>query len=99
MTASTVSSSSAVASGRTSVEPAVYVPARSSRGLWRDAWRRLLRNRLAVAGMILIAFVILVALLADVLPLPDPTYQFPASSYAGPSAAHPLGSDQLGRDV
>src|SRR5438128_1974756 len=90
---------SAVASGRLAVEPAVYTPARTSRGLWRDAWRRLLRNRLAVAGMLLIGFVILIAILADVLPLPDPTYQFPSSSYARPSAAHLLGADQLGRDV
>jgi len=49
--------------------------------------------------MLLIAFVVLVALLADVLPLPDPTFQFPNSSYARPTAAHLLGNDQLGRDV
>ena len=77
----------------------MYTPARSSRGLWRDAWRRLLRNKLAVFGLILIAFVVLVALLADVLPLPDPAYQFPNSSYARPTAAHLLGNDQVGRDV
>jgi oligopeptide transport system permease protein len=91
--------STAVASGRVGVEPAIYTPSRSSRGLWRDAWRRLLRNKLAVAGMMLIGVVILIAILADVLPLPDPTYQFPASSYARPSAAHLLGNDQVGRDV
>jgi oligopeptide transport system permease protein len=97
-TASTPSSS-AVASGRIAVEPAIYTPARTSRGLWRDAWRRLLRNKLAVAGMVLIVAAVLVALLADVLPLPDPTFQFPNSSYARPSAAHLLGNDQVGRDV
>lgn len=91
--------STAVASGRVGVEPAIYTPSRSSRGLWRDAWRRLLRNRMAVAGMILIGLVLLIAIFADVLPLPDPTYQFPASSYARPSAAHLLGNDQVGRDV
>jgi len=91
--------STAVASGRVGVEPAIYTPARSSRGLWRDAWRRLLKNKLAVAGMLLIGLVILIAILADVLPLPDPTYQFPARSYARPSAAHLLGNDQVGRDV
>jgi oligopeptide transport system permease protein len=91
--------STAVASGRVGVEPAIYTPARSSRGLWRDAWRRLLRNRMAVAGMVLIGLVLLIAIFADVLPLPDPTYQFPASSYARPSAAHLLGNDQVGRDV
>ena len=55
----------------------VYAPPRTSRGLWRDAWRRLLRNKLAMAGLVFIAFMVLVALLADVLPLPDPTFQFP----------------------
>lgn len=99
MSASSVTSPSSLAAGRPDLEPAVYVPPRSSRGLWRDAWRRLLKNRLAVAGMVLIAFVILVALLADVLPLPDPTYQFPNSSYAQPTVGHLLGNDQLGRDV
>src|SRR5579864_2077911 len=97
-TAATPSPTS-VASGRLGAAPEVYTPARSSRGLWRDAWRRLLRNKLALAGMIFIAFVVVVALLADVLPLADPTFQFPASSYARPSAAHWLGMDQLGRDV
>src|ERR1051326_3533681 len=98
-TASNAPSSSALASGRIAVEPAVYTPARTSRGLWRDAWRRLLRNKLAVVSMILIAAVVVVALLADVLPLDDPTFQYPNSSYAAPSAAHLLGTDQLGRDV
>jgi oligopeptide transport system permease protein len=49
--------------------------------------------------MIFIGFVVIIALLADVLPLADPTFQFPSSSYARPSAAHPLGMDQIGRDV
>jgi oligopeptide transport system permease protein len=92
-------SPSTLGTGRLGVEPAVYVPARTSRGLWRDAWRRLLRNKLAVASVILISIVVLIALLADVLPLDDPTFQYPNSSYAAPSAAHLLGTDQLGRDV
>jgi oligopeptide transport system permease protein len=59
----------------------------------------LLRNKLALAGMVVIGAIMLIALLADVLPLPDPTYQFPASSYARPGAAHLLGNDSVGRDV
>jgi peptide/nickel transport system permease protein len=41
--------------------------------------------------------VVLAALLANVLPLPDPTAI--GSPRMGPSAAHPLGTDVLGRDL
>jgi oligopeptide transport system permease protein len=85
--------------GQSADEPVVYVAPRTSRGLWRDAWRRLRHNHLAMAGLVFIASMALVALCADVLPIPDPTIQFPNSSYAAPSAAHLLGNDQLGRDL
>src|SRR3954467_9173288 len=94
------SSPTSLATGRpTAADAHVYIPPRTSRGLWRDAWRRLLSNKLAMAGLVFIAFMVLVALLADVLPLPDPTYQFPSSSFARPSAAHWLGNDEVGRDL
>ncbi len=41
------------------------VLARPPENLWRDAWRRLLQNRLALAGGILIIVLALVALFAD----------------------------------
>ena len=41
-------------------------PARSST-LWRDAWRRLKRNRLAMAGGIVVVLLCLIAIFADVL--------------------------------
>ena len=76
-----------------------YVPARTSRGLWRDAWRRLLRNRLAVAGMVFIFFMVLVAILAPLISPYDPNLLFPGQSYGRPSATHWLGTDDVGRDV
>ena len=100
--ATTVASSSAtsVAAGRPSASDSLaHVPPRTSRGLWRDAWRRLVRNKLAMGGLVFIAFMVLVAVLADILPLADPTYQFPSSSYARPSAQHLLGTDEVGRDL
>jgi oligopeptide transport system permease protein len=68
-------------------------------GAWRGAFRRLRNNRLAsVSGL----FIIALALAAVVLPhlLPD-TYaeQNYDVVYTSPSAAHIMGTDQLGRDI
>jgi oligopeptide transport system permease protein len=79
--------------------PEVRVPARTSRGLWRDAWRRLLRNKLAVAGLVLIVGMVFVAVFAPVLAPYDPNRLFPGQSYANPSSAHWMGTDDVGRDV
>ena len=70
-----------------------------SSGLWRDAVRRLLRNRLAVAGGAVVIMLCLVALLADVLaPLPYTKTNFGRLNEP-PSRDYPLGTDQLGRDL
>ena len=67
--------------------------------LWRDAVRRLLRNRLAMAGGIVIALLCLIAIFADVLaPLPYTKTNFGRLNEA-PSHDYPLGTDQLGRDL
>jgi oligopeptide transport system permease protein len=96
--ATTVSTTTAPARPTTRQSEA-YIPPRSSRGLWRDAWRRLLRNKMAVAGIVFIAFMVLVAILADVLAPYDPNQLFPGTSYARPNAQHWLGTDDVGRDV
>jgi oligopeptide transport system permease protein len=67
--------------------------------LWRDAWRRLRKNRLAVAGMVLLGLVVLIAVAG---PLFSPyTYdaQDTALGATGPSSSHWLGTDPLGRDL
>lgn len=67
--------------------------------LWRDAWRRLKRNRLAVgSGVFLVLFV--VACFAGPL-LTSVTYSDQNLAYGaqGPTAAHPFGTDYLGRDL
>lgn len=73
--------------------PAVpAIPARR----WRPAWRR---SPLTVAGLILIATLILVALAAPLIAPADPLKQVLSLRLKPPSAAHWLGTDQLGRDV
>jgi oligopeptide transport system permease protein len=67
--------------------------------LWQNAWRRLLRNKLAVAGGSVIMLLALVAIFADVL---APAYYTEVNfsrNYEFPSREFPLGTDHLGRDV
>jgi oligopeptide transport system permease protein len=67
--------------------------------LWRDALRRLLRNRLAMAGGIVVLLLCLIAIFADVLsPLPYTKTNFSRLN-EGPTRDYPLGTDQLGRDL
>jgi oligopeptide transport system permease protein len=74
------------------------LPARSS-SLWRDGFRRLMRNKLAMAGGIVIILLCLVAIFADLLaPLPYTKTNFARLNEA-PSRDYPLGTDQLGRDL
>jgi oligopeptide transport system permease protein len=81
---------------------AVPVEARDairSSSLGRDAVRRLLRNRLAVAGGAMVVALCLVAIFADVLaPLPYTKTNFSRLNET-PSRDYPLGTDQLGRDM
>ena len=71
----------------------------SSSGLWRDAWRRLIRNRLAVAGGVTVILLCLVAIFADFIAPYSYTKPNFGRIYDFPSRDYPLGTDQLGRDV
>lgn len=67
--------------------------------LGRDAWRRLRKNRLAVAGMILLTLVALAALVGPWLCPYTYDEQDTALGAAAPSVRHWLGTDPLGRDL
>ena len=67
--------------------------------LWQNAWRRLIRNKLAVAGGITVILFCLVAILADFLAPQSYTKPNFGRLYEFPSRDFPLGTDQLGRDV
>src|SRR5881275_1061681 len=82
---------------------AVAVPVEETRirssSLWRDGARRLLRNRLALAGGIVVVLLCLVAIFADFLALLPYTKSNFGRLNEAPSREFPLGTDQVGRDL
>ena len=62
-------------------------------------WSRLRRNRMAVAGLVLVMGLFAVALLAPWLAPYDPNFIDLKQVLMPPSPAHLLGTDTLGRDV
>ena len=74
-------------------------PSTQTSNLWRDAWRRLLRNKLAVVGGVTVILLCLVAIFADFIAPYSYTKANFGKIYEFPSREFPLGTDQLGRDV
>ncbi|MGH2794508.1 MAG: ABC transporter permease [Actinomycetota bacterium] len=64
-----------------------------------DTWRRLRKNKLAIAGLVIIAVVVLCAVFADIIATQPTEGFFPDDAREGPSASHWFGTDELGRDV
>ena len=72
---------------------------RQNTGLWVDSFRRLRRNRLAVAGGITIILFVLAAAFAPLIaPQNYATSDFDAA-FAAPGQRYPLGADFIGRDM
>src|SRR5947209_16383801 len=68
-------------------------------GRWYRLWLQFRRNNLAMAGLIVAVFLIVMSLLAPVLATYDPGAQDLGNRLARPSAEHWFGTDELGRDV
>ena len=67
--------------------------------LWQDALHRLTKNRLAVAGALILLLMVAVALLTPwIAPYPYDAQDLELRA-VGPCAAHWLGTDPLGRDL
>lgn len=80
-------------------EAADMAPTRQS-SLWRDAWSRMLRNKLAVLGMIIVAVFVLTAIFAEfIAPYGDSEVVAVSLKESSPSWHFPMGIDQNGRDV
>ena len=78
-----------------------WAPVGRERSLWSDAFRRLIRNRLAVVALIMLTVVAVVALLGnytDAVQRYRPSAQDYSVLNEAPSTAHFFGTDSLGRD-
>lgn len=77
-------------------EPAEIV---KSNSMWGDVWRRFRKHRLAIGAALVLLLIILLVLAGPLFWKVDPERIDIVSAYAGMTAEHPFGSDNLGRDT
>ena len=67
--------------------------------LWRDAWRRYVRNKGAVVAGVIFILIVLYAIFAPIFSPYDPNKVDFSLAYISPNLEHPFGTDQFGRDL
>jgi oligopeptide transport system permease protein len=72
--------------------------AREQVSLWRDGWRRLRRNKLALAAVVYLGLLVVVAIVSFFWTPYKPNFIGACDTYATPTPAHLFGCDELGRD-
>ena len=84
------------------VSPAADIPAEAleaGSSLWSDAWHRLRKNRLAIISLVIFIAICLFCVVGPFLSPYDGASQDLLMGANPPSAAHPFGTDPLGRDL
>src|SRR5689334_4680913 len=86
--------------------PAITLPPRQTASTSRTTlrtgprlWRRLLRNRSALVGGVVLVVIVLIALSAPLLAPYDPIKTNQRLSLTPPSSEHLMGTDRFGRDI
>lgn len=69
------------------------------RSLWSDVWRQFRRHKGALTGLFLLGFIVLACLAGPWVYWHDPFETDLASLNQGASFNHPLGTDNIGRDM
>lgn len=67
--------------------------------MFKIIWHRFKKNPLSVAGLVIIAFLAMIAILAPVISPYEPTKINVHNVLSPPSSEHLFGTDELGRDV
>ena len=73
--------------------------AKKPRSLWSDAWKQFRKHRLAVAGVFVLVFLTIATLVGPLIWTKDMALIDFAQSTQGVSLEHPMGTDDLGRDI
>lgn len=69
------------------------------RSLGQDVWRQFKKHKGAVVGLVLLTIIVIATVIGPFLYGVDPYAIDTANASATPSVSHPLGTDNLGRDV
>lgn len=72
---------------------------RKKKSQFKETWRRLCKNKLAVVGMVIVLILVFFAVFADVIAPFDPYEASFAERLQLPTMKHWLGTDNLGRDI
>lgn len=74
--------------------------------LWRDAWKRLIKNKLAVFGLCMLGFMVVSVIVGPYIVKAATGFSYDTMPTDGdlarsisPSLTHPMGTDDAGRDI
>lgn len=70
-----------------------------NKSFYSDVLKNIVKNKLAMLSVFILIFLILICIFAPWISPYDPNKQILADRLLSPSAAHPFGTDQYGRDI
>jgi peptide/nickel transport system permease protein len=76
--------------------PAIDTP---ERGLWSDVWYQFRHHKGAMAGTVIFALILFAVIFGPMIHSVDPTHIDVKARNSPPTLAHPMGTDNLGRDT
>ncbi len=79
-------------------DPAVAIDT-PERGLWTDVWFQLRHHRGAMIGLVVFILILLTVVFGPMIHTVDPQHIDTKARNAWPSLAHPMGTDNIGRDI
>ncbi len=84
---------------RSSLYEKLGITTGDSVSLYKDAWRRFLKNKFSCLWLGIIVVLTIVAVFAPFIAPYDPYAQNVADKFLSPDFSHPLGTDNFGRDI